>query len=208
MLAYVNLCSAEELMRRSAGETDLTERLPVGRVAADQLARYARLSEAIPGGVPGVLAAMQPVISPVDEFIRLTQPRVRGEAMVRLVAVTGMELEIVQRVADGLDEAAREVLALTPGTWRAMDYGSAGVLEGVTGMIHGLDELSNYSRRVLGEAAAAGQRLLVRDTGLRALAAGQTPSGGVDDPLARSIACLDDVLVATSARLAQLGLRS
>ena len=100
-----------------------------------------------------------------------------------------------------LDEVFVKINGVQHYMWRAIDHGSSQVLEATTTHTRSLDELSLYARRLLGEVVVMAQRLLVRQADLRIVLAGEA-----DEELSISTAVLDDVLQATAARLAQLGL--
>ena len=200
-LAYQNLWVAESLIAHQGVRTELGDRLTVARLSSDALCRFTAACDAIPGGQSAAQESMAPMLSPVDEFWTMTKPRVQVEQRLRLLVLASIELELVQRLEDRLPEPARSVLTPAAGLWRAIDHGSSQVLEATTTHTRSVDELSLYARRLLGEVVVMAQRLLVRQADLRIVLAGEA-----DEELSISTAVLDDVLQATAARLAQLGL--
>ncbi len=202
LLAYQNLCIAESLFGRNSPEPELAERVPVGRLSAEALTRFTRMCDAIPGGQQAAITAMKQIASPIDEFLAVTSPRVRGEQLLRLLFVSCVDVELVARVRpDQISEATSEAIAADAGLWRAVDYASSGVLSAMSANVRAGDELSAYGRRLLGEAAVVGQRLLVRKEGLRLAFTGQA-----DEDLIASTEVLDGLLAAVASRLAHLGL--
>lgn len=192
LLAYQDLCVAESLLRASAELDDVDERLQIGRLAGEALSRSQRACDEIPGGQTAAVDAMAQITSPVDEFWTMTRPRVGVEQYLRVLAVSVVQLELAQRAGLELAEA---------GLWRAIDHGANRVHATITGHERSVDELSLYSRRLLGEVAVMGQRAMIRQDGLREALTGQR-----DDELAASGQVLDEVLGAVAARLGQLGL--
>ena len=202
LLAYQNLCVAESLFGYSGPRPELSARLPLGRLGAEVLSRFTRMCDAIPGGQQAALAAIQPLTSPVDEFVTITTPKARGERMLRLLFVTHLELELIQRLrVEELEPAAAEAIGTDAGLWQVIDHTSLTVLSVLGTNQRVCGELSTYVRRMLGEAAVVGQRLLVREPALRVLLTGDR-----DDQMTRSSAALGELLSAVSARLSQLGL--
>lgn len=201
LLGYLSLSLAESLMPREGGATDLADRLPVARVSAEALARFTQACDAIPGGQSAALQAMEPIAGPVDEFWAMTRPRVRVEQRLRVLAVASLELELVQRARDHVPDVVWEAIEPSAGIWRAIDHGSQITMDAIADHSRSVDELSLYARRLLGEAAAMGQRLMIRQAPLR-----QALTGQPDDDVTVSVAVLDEVLSGVAARLGQLGL--
>lgn len=199
LLAYQQMSMAESLVRAPSDE--LADRLPVARLAADALARSTRLCDAIPGGQNGAIAAMGPIVSPVDEFWTMTRPRSPIELWLRAAAVAAFELELIQRIAPQLSAAAAEALESQAGLWRALDHAHGAIGSAIAGRQASVDELSLYARRLLGETAVMAQRLAVRQPALRlALTSSE------DADLTITSELLDDLLGAMGARLRSLGL--
>ena len=122
--------------------------------------------------------------------------------MLRLLFVTHLELELIQRLrVEELEPAAAEAIGTDAGLWQVIDHTSLTVLSVLGTNQRVCGELSTYARRMLGEAAVVGQRLLVREPALRVLLTGDR-----DDQMTRSSAALGELLSAVSARLSQLGL--
>lgn len=202
LLAYQNLCNAEVLLGRPSADQQLVDRVPIARLSGEALARFTRLCDAIPGGQSAAIAAMRPLASPIDEFLAVTAPRVRGEQMVRLLLANSLQLELVGRVLpDQVSETTTEVIAADAGLWRTIDYAASAVLDALGTNQRAADELSAYARRLLGDATVAGQRLLVREEGLRRALTGQ-----IDPDLIAVTPVLDEMLAASASRLTQLGL--
>lgn len=199
-IAYQNLCLAESVQAAGPDRGDLAGRLATARLGADALTRFTRACDAIPGGQASAQMAIEPIVSPVDEFWAMTRPRVAVERLLRVLVVASLELELVQVAEENIPEEAWEVAAPDSGLWRAIDLG-AGAVAGALADARNADELSLYARRALGEAAVLGQRLLVRQPGLRwALSASD------DQDLTSSTVVLDEVLAGVAARLGQQGL--
>lgn len=200
IIAYQNLCLAESVQASGSDRGDLAGRLATARLGADALARFTRACDAIPGGQSAAQLAIEPIVSPVDEFWAMTRPRVAVERLLRVLVVASLELELVQAAEANIPEEAWEVAAPNSGLWRAIDLG-AGAVAADMADARNTDELSLYARRTLGEAAVLGQRLLVRQPGLRwALTADD------DQDLNASTKALDEVLAGVAARLAGQGL--
>lgn len=199
LLAYQQMSMVESVLR--ADSDDLAERLAVARMAADALVRSTRLCDAIPGGQNGAVVAMEPMVSPVDEFWLMTRPRIPVELWLRAAAVAALEIELLQRVAPHLGVVATEVVAAEAGAWRAIDHGGRAVAQAIASGQASVDELSLYARRLLGESAVMTQRLVVRQPGLRRALTGTT-----DEDLTASSALLDDLLGALGERLRSMGL--
>ncbi|MGB3954863.1 MAG: ferritin-like fold-containing protein [Brooklawnia sp.] len=201
VLAYQNLRVAESLLTRAEEPTELADRLPVARVAADALTRFTLACDAIPGGQTVAQQAMEPIVSPVDEFWAMTRPRSWAEQRLRVMVVASTELEVVQRALTHVPEMAAEAIGSTAAAWRAIDHGSQAAVAAVQLGGNGSDELSLYARRLLGETAVMCQRVIVRQPALRVAL-----TGGMDEELTASTAVLDEVLAAVAARVAGLGL--
>lgn len=201
VLAYQNLRVAESLLVRAEESTELADLLPVARVAADALARFTLACDAIPGGQAAAQQAMEPIVSPVDEFWAMTRPRSRAEQRLRVMVVASTELEIVQRALAHIPEMAAEAIGPSAPAWRAIDHGSQATVAAIELAGNGSDELSLYARRLLGETAVMCQRVIVRQPALRVAL-----TGGADEELTASTAVLDEVLAAVAARVAGLGL--
>lgn len=201
-IAYQNMVLAESSVVRYADQSDLTDRLVIARLSSEALNRSMQVLDVIPGGQSGSEQAIEPIMSPVDEFWSVTKPRVQVEQRLRLMVVASIELELVLRLEQRLPEPAREILTNATSLWRTIDHGGSQVLAAVEEKTRSVDELSLYARRLLGETVVMAQRLLVRAPDLRIVI-----SGEADDELSVSTAVLHEVLQTTAARLSQLGLR-
>lgn len=201
LLACQGMCVAESLMRGEGANRDLEERLTAARFSAEALAQFAQACDAVPGGPGAARTAFEPIVGLVDEFWLMTKPRARAEQWLRVMAVATFELELVQRASDHLCDADWEPVDSAAGLWRAIDHGSQVTLQAISDRSSSIDDLSLYARRLLGETAMLGQRLLVRQQPLR-----QALTGQPDDEVTVSTAVLGEVLSAVAARLSQLGL--
>lgn len=201
LLTYQNLCVAESLNTRADGSAELSERLVVARLGSEALNRFTRACDAIPGGQGAAVAAMEPFVSAVDEFWSMTRPRVAAEQRLRVMVVASLELELLQRLGEHLPDTVREALEPSAGLWRAVDHGAQSTVQASAGRGYGVDELSLYARRLLGEAAVMAQRVLLRQEALRQAVVGGSEVASMD-----SSAVLDEVLAAVAARVGQLGL--
>lgn len=200
LLAYQNLCVAESLLRSSA-DSELADRVAIGRLGADALARFTQACDYLPGGQQSAVTAMAEIASPVDEFWLMTRPRTPAEGLLRLAAVASLEVELLQHVKAQLGEFDWEAITPSAGLWRAIDHGGQVVVAalGEPGRVG--DELSLYARRLLGESAVMCQRLVVRQPALRRALTGQP-----DFDLSLTSGVLDLVLAGVATRLGQLGL--
>lgn len=201
LLAYQNLRVAESLLPHDGGVTDFADRLTVARISAGVLTRFTQACDAIPGGQNAAHAAMEPIISPVDEFWSMTRPRVRVEQRLRVMAVASLELELVQRAQDNVPDIAWEAMEPSAALWRAIDHGSQSTIQAIVDHTRSADEMSLYARRLLGEAAVMGQRVLMRQEPLR-----RALTGVLDEDFSASTERLDEVLAGVATRLGQLGL--
>lgn len=201
VLAYQGLCTAESLMPDAQATSDLAERLLLARFSADALERFSHACEAIPGGPGAARSVVEPITGPVDEFWQMTKPRAAAEKWVRMLVVASVDLEFVQQGQLHLDEVGWEPAGWVAGLWRIIDQASQAIVQALAESTSSADELSLYARRVVGEAAMLGQRLIVRQSPLRQVLTGQP-----DDDLNASTAVLGEALGTAAARLSQLGL--
>ncbi len=199
-LAYGQLKAYEQMAADAALAPSLPDRIALAGVAAAELAGFHTLLRHLEAVGEDPLAAMAPIVAPVDAFHERTRPADWPQALVKVHVGDGIARDFYREVAAFLDDPATR--AVVTGV-----LGEVGYAELVVDRVRAAQQadptlsgrLALWARRLVGEALAQTQTAAVERDALVDLV---SSSGDLADLLA----VMQRVTEAHSARMAELGL--
>jgi hypothetical protein len=206
VLAYGEITAFERLAEDAKMAPSLDDKAALAAMAVAEFHHFERLREHITALGVDPADAMEPFVTPLDEFHRHTAPADWLEGLVKAYVGDGIAADFYREVAVHLDPASRalveEVLA---------DTGHADfVVETVRAAIDHdprvAGRLALWGRRLMGEALSQAQRVAAERDALSALLVGGLAVPGFD--LAEIGRMFTRLTEAHTQRMAALGLAS
>lgn len=177
VLAYGELTAFERTAADAAMTTNLADKVALAELAIAEYRHFEMLRDGIELRGANADAAMEPFVSPLEEFHAHTRPSDYLEGLVKAYVGDGVAADFYREIAVNLDPATRELVNAV-----CEDHGqSVFIVERVRASIKDdpriAGRLALWGRRLIGEALSQAQRVAAERDALSALLV-----GGVDRP--------------------------
>ena len=201
LLAYASLTAFFRVSDDAALALSLADKTALAELAVAQFGHFQLLSERIRelGAEPE--DAMQPFVSPVDDFHTRTAPSDWLEGLVKAYVGDGIAADFYGLTAELLDPPARDLVVAVLADAGHSEFVIARVREAIEADPRVAGRLALWARRLMGEALGQAQRVAAEREPLARLLAGGAPSQLGD--IGRMFAELTDK---HAQRMAALGL--
>ncbi|GAB3690233.1 ferritin-like fold-containing protein [Angustibacter aerolatus] len=179
-MAYGELTAFSRLAADAELAPTLADKASLGRQSAGEFRHYELLEDRLREMGADVRAAMQPFVTPIDEFHDRTRPSTWLEGLVKAYVGDGIAGDFYREVAEYLDERTRELVHEVLQDMGQADFAVQAVRAAVERDPSVAGRLALWGRRLVGEALSQAQRVAAERDALSSLLIGSATRRGAD----------------------------